>query len=102
MFLHRDYHPGNVLWRDGLVAGVVDWVNASRGPVDADLGHCRVNLAMAYDLAAADRFLSAHRALTGAADYDPYWDVVAAVGMLPEHPDAAADDDFVARAVAAL
>jgi aminoglycoside phosphotransferase (APT) family kinase protein len=102
VFLHRDYHPGNVLWRHGLVAGVVDWVNASHGPADADLGHCRVNLAMTYDVAAADRFLAAHRALTGARDYDPYWDVVAAVGMLPEHPDAAAADDFVARAVAAL
>jgi aminoglycoside phosphotransferase (APT) family kinase protein len=102
VFLHRDYHPGNVLWRRGRVSGIVDWVNGSRGPVDADLGHCRVNLAMAYSLDAADRFLAAHRALTGARDYHPYWDIVAAVGMLPEHPDAASADDFVARAVAAL
>lgn len=99
VFHHRDYHPGNVLWRRGRVTGVVDWVNASRGPADADLGHCRLNLALDYGLDAADRFLAAHRSLTGEREYHPYWDIVAAVGMLPEHPDAAAADDFVARAV---
>jgi aminoglycoside phosphotransferase (APT) family kinase protein len=24
-FIHRDYHPGNVLWSRGKVSGVVDW-----------------------------------------------------------------------------
>lgn len=103
VFLHRDYHPGNVLWRRGRVTGVVDWVNASRGPVDADLGHCRYNLALDYGLHVADVFLAAHRALTGARDYHPYWDIVAAVGMLPEFEEREeAADGFVARAVAAL
>ncbi|WP_081412680.1 phosphotransferase [Fictibacillus gelatini] len=26
-FIHRDYHPCNVLWEDGRLTGVVDWVN---------------------------------------------------------------------------
>jgi aminoglycoside phosphotransferase (APT) family kinase protein len=103
VFLHRDYHPGNVLWRRGWITGVVDWVNASRGPADADLGHCRYNLALDFGLDAADRFLAAHRALTGERDYHPYWDIVAAAGMLPEYPEReAAADDFIARAVANL
>jgi aminoglycoside phosphotransferase (APT) family kinase protein len=102
VFLHRDYHPGNVLWQRGRVSGVVDWVNVSRGHVDADVGHCRLNLARDYSPDVADRFLALHRAITGARDYHPYWDIVAAVGMLPEHSDAAAADDFVSRAVAAL
>jgi aminoglycoside phosphotransferase (APT) family kinase protein len=102
VFLHRDYHPGNVLWRRGQVTGVVDWVNGSRGQVGADLGHCRVNLAITFGLEVADRFLTAHRALTGDRGYDPFWDIVAAVGMLPERPDAAAADDFVALAAAAI
>jgi aminoglycoside phosphotransferase (APT) family kinase protein len=102
VFLHRDYHPGNLLWRRGRVTGVVDWVNASRGQADADLGHCRLNLARDFSPDVADHFLAAHRTLTGERHYDPYWDIVAAVGMLPEHPAAAAVDDFVARAVAAL
>jgi hypothetical protein len=51
----------------------------------------------------ADRFLAGHRALTAERDYDPYWDIVAAVGMLPEFVDREnAADVFVVRAVAAL
>ena len=38
--------------------------------------------------------------------HHPYWDMVAAVGLLPAHPalpvDAGHLDDFVARAVARL
>ena len=30
--LHRDYHPVNVLWQDGKISGIVDWVNACMGP----------------------------------------------------------------------
>src|SRR5262249_5560217 len=44
-FIHRDFHPGNVLWTRGRVAGVVDWVNACRGPWGCDIAHCRSNLA---------------------------------------------------------
>jgi aminoglycoside phosphotransferase (APT) family kinase protein len=103
VFLHRDYHPGNVLWHGGRVSGVVDWVNASRGPSDADIGHCRYNLALGFGLEIADRFLAAHRALTGEREYHPYWDIVSAVGMLPEFEEREeAAEEFVARAVAAL
>ena len=47
-FIHRDFHPTNVLWHDGNVSGVVDWVNACRGPANVDVGHCRVNLALLH------------------------------------------------------
>ena len=44
--------------------------------------------------------------VAGVDAYHPYWDIVAAVGLLPEHPappvDAGRLDDFVARAVARL
>ena len=30
-FVHRDYHPSNVLWYGDEVSGVVDWVNGCRG-----------------------------------------------------------------------
>src|SRR3954470_5053048 len=43
--IHRDYHRGNILWVNGGVSGVVDWVNASVGCPWADVGHCRANLA---------------------------------------------------------
>ena len=38
-FVHRDFHPGNVLWSRGRVAGVVDWANACAGPLGLRRGH---------------------------------------------------------------
>jgi aminoglycoside phosphotransferase (APT) family kinase protein len=99
-FIHRDFHPGNVLWTGGAVTGIVDWASTSIGAPSADVGHCRVNLAGVLGLAAADRFLE----LCGIEDYDPYWDIVAALGGFS---DATAswtpqDEDFLARAVASI
>lgn len=103
--VHRDYHPGNVLWAAGAVSGVVDWASTSVGHPDADVGHCRENLARAFDLAAADRFLAHHRELTGAGDYDPYWDVVALLGGYAQDDVSAwsaREDALLAQAVAGL
>jgi aminoglycoside phosphotransferase (APT) family kinase protein len=100
-FIHRDFHPGNVLWVDGAVTGVVDWAGASIGAPGADVGHCRANLAAVLGLDAADRFLD----LCGASAHHPYWDVVAALGG---HDDATfagwtpREEEFLARAVARL
>ena len=58
-FIHRDFHPANVLWSRGRITGVVDWVNGCRGPIEADIGITRVNLALVAGAAAADAFLSA-------------------------------------------
>jgi aminoglycoside phosphotransferase (APT) family kinase protein len=58
-FIHRDYHPGNVLVDGGRISGVVDWVNACAGPPEIDVAHCRVNLALVHGVDAADRFAEA-------------------------------------------
>jgi aminoglycoside phosphotransferase (APT) family kinase protein len=78
-FIHRDYHPGNVLW-SGAAVGVVDWVHASIGSPDADAGHCRCNLAGWFGLDAADRFLELYLAASGRSEYHPYWDIAAVLG----------------------
>ena len=101
-FIHRDHHPGNVLWQRGAVSGVVDWANASVGSPDADVGHCRLNLAGTLGLGAADRFLELHRGLTDRGAYDPYWDVVAALGGHDEEVFTPTDERFLARALARL
>jgi aminoglycoside phosphotransferase (APT) family kinase protein len=103
--IHRDYHPGNVLWEGSRLTGVIDWANTSRGAAAADVGHCRLNLHGQFD-DAADRFLAAWWAVSGETGYHPYWDIVAAVGFLPSRggpsEDTAAVEDFIARAVARL
>lgn len=86
-FIHRDYHPGNVLWQDGKVDGVVDWVNACRGPAGIDVGHCRVNLAQMYGTDVADRFLSAYQQHAGQNfEYNPYWDLLSLTDILDGTP----------------
>jgi aminoglycoside phosphotransferase (APT) family kinase protein len=105
LFIHRDYHPGNVLWVRGRVSGVVDWVNASLGVPEADVGHCRCNLAGRFGQPVADRFLALYQAITGRREYHPYWDIAAFLGGLSQAADARPDpagEDFLARAVAAL
>ncbi|QHW34071.1 aminoglycoside phosphotransferase family protein [Paenibacillus rhizovicinus] len=79
-FIHRDYHPTNILWSGGKVSGVVDWVNGCIGPAGIDVGHCRVNLAQLHGLEAADDFLNAYCRHAGDAyTYDPYWDIVSLI-----------------------
>jgi aminoglycoside phosphotransferase (APT) family kinase protein len=101
-FIHRDYHPGNVLWRAGAVSGIVDWPNASVGSPDADAGHCRMNLAGAIGPHAADRFLARYLAISGREDYHPYWDLAAVLGGFSAGHWTAADERFVASALARL
>jgi aminoglycoside phosphotransferase (APT) family kinase protein len=102
-FIHRDFHPGNVLWTGGAVTGVVDWASTSIGAPSADIGHCRMNLAGVLGLAAADRFL----AFCGRAaeDYHPYWDIVAALGGFSSATFARwtpHEEEFLATAVGRL
>jgi aminoglycoside phosphotransferase (APT) family kinase protein len=86
-FVHRDYHPGNVLWQDGRVSGVVDWVNGCRGPAAIDVAWCRHNLANLHGVGVADAFLSAYVANAGTEfRYDPYWDLMSVVELLPGPP----------------
>ncbi|MGH7651132.1 MAG: phosphotransferase family protein [Gemmatimonadaceae bacterium] len=87
-FIHRDYHPSNVLWHDGVVSGVVDWVNGCRGPAGIDVAWCRHNLANLHSVRVADDFLAAYIRHAGADfEYDPYWDLMTVVEMLPGPPD---------------
>ncbi len=76
---HGDYWSGNVVWRDGRLAGIVDWSAASRGPRGFDLGWCRLDLVLLYDERIADEFLAAYEAETGrAVDDVRIWDCWAA------------------------
>jgi aminoglycoside phosphotransferase (APT) family kinase protein len=76
VLLHRDFHPGNVLWRRGQVSGVVDWLGACAGPAAADVAHCRVNL-LTLGAEAAERF-TAHWERAAGAVHHPWGDVVKA------------------------
>lgn len=107
-FIHRDYHPGNVLWLDGQVSGIVDWANASIGSPEADVGHCRGNIVGHFGpgagLEAADRFLEHYIAVSGRDCYHPYWDIVTVtIGPADSYgPPEPALDAWIAAGVAEL
>ena len=86
VFLHRDFHPCNVLWQNGKISGVVDWVNACRGPRGADVAHCRTNLAVLFGVEVADAFRDAYLEIAGGAHHS-YWDVDSILGFSLPQPE---------------
>ncbi|MFW0795086.1 aminoglycoside phosphotransferase family protein [Gordonia sp. CPCC 205515] len=97
VFSHRDFHPGNILWRRNVISGVVDWVSSCAGPVEEDVAHFRVNLAIHHGQIVADRFLQRWMHASGQVEYHPYWDLLTAVSMAGDVPDYHLDE-FVAAA----
>jgi aminoglycoside phosphotransferase (APT) family kinase protein len=61
---HSDYWSGNVVWRDGLLTGIVDWSGADRGPRGFDVGWCRLDLYLLFGEEIADVFLNAYEDAT--------------------------------------
>ncbi|GGJ92357.1 hypothetical protein GCM10011583_24820 [Streptomyces camponoticapitis] len=85
-FLHRDFHPGNVLFdmsppnqAGPRITGVVDWAGTSWGPADLDVAHCSTNLALLHGPAWGARFAEAYEeaggTLAAAASERLYWRV---------------------------
>jgi aminoglycoside phosphotransferase (APT) family kinase protein len=105
VLLHRDFHPGNVLWRYGRVSGVVDWLGACSGPAAADVAHCRLNL-LTMGIEVTERFTGIWERAADTA-YHPWGDVVTVVGFLDDLRDDWGSErhlveDMLARAVGEL
>ncbi|KOV02724.1 MULTISPECIES: phosphotransferase family protein [Streptomyces] len=90
-FLHRDFHPGNVLFTgtdgDLRISGVVDWVETSWGPADLDVAHCSTALALLHGVPAgmrfADRYADAGGTLADGTAH-LYWRLLDALGFAPD------------------
>jgi aminoglycoside phosphotransferase (APT) family kinase protein len=82
--IHRDFHQLNVLWHQGQISGIVDWVHASQGPTEFDVSVCRVNIALVAGLEAADALLAACGPLC--ADYQRAWDLETVIALAPSTP----------------
>ncbi|HET9624592.1 MAG TPA: aminoglycoside phosphotransferase family protein [Kofleriaceae bacterium] len=85
-FIHRDYQHFNLLWSRARLTGVIDWVEASVGPPDIDVGHCRLNLAVLFSADVAERFREHYEAEAGRA-VDPWWDLHALLSYGPAWKD---------------
>ncbi|MEW2396949.1 alpha/beta fold hydrolase [Streptomyces sp. NPDC046862] len=91
-FLHRDFHPGNVLFTGSgetlRISGVVDWVETSWGPADLDVAHCSTALALLHGPEHGLGFRARYEAQGGrrlAEDPDHlYWRLLDALGYAPD------------------
>ncbi|WP_329038936.1 aminoglycoside phosphotransferase family protein [Streptomyces sp. NBC_01725] len=94
-FLHRDFHPGNVLFdvpppgtAGPRITGVVDWTATSWGPADLDVAHCSTNLALLHGPEWGLRFSEAYGEAGGVQAADPsgrlYWRVRDALAFSEE------------------
>lgn len=80
VLIHRDYHPGNVLWSRRRLSGVVDWPVARIGPSSADAFWCFVNLLPRFGRGVAERFLHIWEERSGRT-YHPWAEVVFAIDV---------------------
>lgn len=81
VLLHGDYWPGNTLWRDGALAGIIDWEDAMTGDPLADVAVARQELAWFFGTRAMAEFTARYRQLRPAVDVSalPAWDLRAAL-----------------------
>jgi aminoglycoside phosphotransferase (APT) family kinase protein len=77
VILHGDYWPGNVLWRDGLLAGIIDWEDAMFGDPLADLAVARQELWWFFGPDSARAFTGQYLTLRPDVDTGalPVWDL---------------------------
>jgi aminoglycoside phosphotransferase (APT) family kinase protein len=91
--LHGDYWPGNILWRDGQLAAIIDWEDAVLGDPLADLANSRIEVLWTFGSDAMQQFTRQYqfrilrsaqndmRGAMNAIDFTnlPYWDLCAAL-----------------------
>jgi aminoglycoside phosphotransferase (APT) family kinase protein len=86
--LHGDYWPGNMLWRNGRLAAVIDWEDACLGDPLADLATARVELLCWFGPAATERFTAHYLAMRQRAgeavalDRLPLWEMYVSASAL--------------------
>lgn len=80
VLLHGDFWPGNLLWQDGWLVGVIDWEDAAIGDPLADLANSRIELLWAFGSDAMQQFTQQYQALTSVDCANlPYWDLCVAL-----------------------
>ena len=77
---HGDFWPGNLLWLDGTLTGVIDWEDANLADPLADLANTRLEFLWAYGADAMTVFTEHYlRDSNVVATHLPSWDLDAAL-----------------------
>lgn len=88
---HGDYWPGNVIWREGEIVGVVDWESAAVGEPLRDLAVSRLDVLWILGPDAMAAFTRHYFSLFPLdATSLPFWDLRAALRPMENLPEWAA------------
>jgi aminoglycoside phosphotransferase (APT) family kinase protein len=91
--LHGDFWPGNVLWKDGQLVGIIDWEDAALGDPLADVANSRLEMLWAFGIDAMQSFTRQYQAMTTIDFINlPFWDLCAALRPAAKFAEWAADD----------
>lgn len=85
VLLHGDFWPGNLLWRDGAISGLIDWEDAALGDPERDLATARTELTVALGPDAAIAFRRHYDAVADRPVDErlvDLWTVCSAAGLL--------------------
>jgi len=93
VLLHGDFWPGNILWRDGQLVGVLDWEDAALGDPLADVANSRLEMLWAFGIDAMCSFTHHYQSMT-TIDFTnlPYWDLYAALRPISQIAEWGLDD----------
>jgi aminoglycoside phosphotransferase (APT) family kinase protein len=83
-FIHRDYHPGNTLWRGATLTGIVDWTPACWGPPGADVGHLLANIGFDHGPGKADTAARLWSAAGGETTDLAWWRLRSFLDFIPD------------------
>jgi aminoglycoside phosphotransferase (APT) family kinase protein len=80
--LHGDFWPGNLIWRDGSLVGIIDWEDACLGEPLIDLSISRLDICCIFGEEAMGDFTQQYITQTHIDTTDlPYWDLCAVMRM---------------------
>ncbi len=94
VLLHGDFWPGNVMWKDGQLAAVIDWEDAAIGDPLADLANCRLELLWMFGADAMRAFTDRYTLVTSTDVTNlPFWELYAALGPASKLAEWGLDPD---------
>jgi aminoglycoside phosphotransferase (APT) family kinase protein len=80
VLLHGDFWPGNFLWKNGQLVGVIDWEDAALGDPLFDLAISRLEILWSHGPEAMRQFTNFYQASSKIDETSlPYWDLCAAL-----------------------
>ncbi len=78
VFVHGDFHPGNILWNQGTLSGVVDWSAARVGSRWFEFAQCRAGIALLFGMSAVRRLTRHYLDVAASKPVDlPVFDLMA-------------------------